>query len=99
MYTVLRSDIFDKWLKGLKDKQAVVRIAARIRSLEAGNLGDMKPIGEGVAELRIHHGPGYRLYFMRQGRLVYLLLLAGSKAGQKRDIKRAIDMAQALKEA
>ena len=96
MYTVLRSDAFDTWLKGLKDKQAVVRILARIRSAEAGNLGDVKPVGEGVSEMRVHHGPGYRLYFMRQGKVVYLLLLGGAKRTQKRDIERALDMAREL---
>ncbi|GAB4152217.1 MAG: type II toxin-antitoxin system RelE/ParE family toxin [Sphingomonadales bacterium] len=98
MFTVLRSDVFDQWLKGLKDKRGVVRIVARVRALEAGHFGDMRPVGGGVSELRIHHGPGYRLYFMRRGQQVYLLLLAGRKASQKRDIARALDMARSLSE-
>lgn len=96
MYTILRSDEFDDWLKSLKDDRATVRIVARIRSAEAGNFGDVEPVGEGVLEMRIHYGPGYRLYFVRRGRFVYLLLWGGNKASQKRDIKRAQDMARRL---
>jgi putative addiction module killer protein len=97
MYTVLRSDEFDAWLKRLKDDRATVRIITRIRSAEAGNLGDVQPVGEGVSEMRVHYGPGYRLYFMRRGRVVFLLLLGGNKATQKRDIERAKEMARQLR--
>ena len=96
MNTFLRSEEFDAWLADLKDKVGRARIAHRIRSAEHGNLGDCEPVGEGVTEMRIHVGPGYRAYFTRCGEVVYLLLLGGDKSTQKRDIKRAIGMARAL---
>jgi len=96
MNTFLRSDEFDSWLAALKDKVGRARIAHRIRSAEQGNFGDCEPVGERVSEMRIHFGPGYRVYFTRCGEVVYLLLLGGDKSTQKRDIKRAIEMAQAL---
>ncbi|OGB53009.1 MAG: addiction module protein [Burkholderiales bacterium RIFOXYD12_FULL_59_19] len=96
MNTFLRSDEFDAWLAGLKDKLGRARIAHRIRSAEHGNFGNCEPVGEGVSEMRIHFGPGYRAYFTRRGEVVYLLLLGGDKSSQKRDIKRAIEMARAL---
>jgi putative addiction module killer protein len=68
----------------------------RIRSAEHGNFGDCEPVGGGVSEMRIHCGPGYRVYYTRRGEVVYLLLLVGDKSSQKRDIKRAIDMARSL---
>jgi putative addiction module killer protein len=80
---------FDEWLGALKDLRAVEKIDARIARLRSGNFGDCKPVGEGVLELRVHHGPGYRLYFGRQGRAVVILLCAGDKATQPRDIARA----------
>ncbi|MDD5329055.1 MAG: type II toxin-antitoxin system RelE/ParE family toxin [Sulfuricella sp.] len=91
-----RSEVFDAWLSTLKDKLARAHIAHRIRSAEHGNFGDCEPVGEGVSEMRIHFGPGYRLYFTRRGEVIYLLLLGGDKSSQKRDIKRAIEMARAL---
>ena len=96
MNTFLRSGEFDNWLAGLKDKVGRARIAHRIRSAEQGNFGDCAPVGEGVSEMRIHVGPGYRTYFTRRAEVVYLLLLGGDKSSQKRDIKRAIEMARAL---
>lgn len=96
MNTFLRSDEFDSWLAALKDKLGRARIAHRIRSAEHGNFGDCESVGEGVSEMRIHFGPGYRAYFTRRGEVVYLLLLGGDKSSQKRDIKRAIEMARAL---
>lgn len=91
-----RSDEFDTWLAALKDKVVRARIALRIRSAEHGNFGDSEPVGEGVSEMRIHFGPGYRVYFTRRGEVLYLLLLGGDKSSQKRDIKRAIEMARAF---
>lgn len=91
-----RTDEFDAWLTALKDKVGRARIVHRIRSAEHGNFGDCEPVGGGVFEMRIHVGPGYRAYFTRRGEAVYLLLLGGDKSTQKRDIKRAIEMAQAL---
>ncbi len=96
MYTFHRSDEFDTWLAALKDKIGRARIALRIRSAELGNFGDCESVGDGVSEMRIHFGPGYRVYFTRRGEVTYLLLLGGDKSSQKRDIKRAVEMAQTL---
>ena len=96
MNTFLKSDEFNDWLTGLKDRVGKVIIAKRIESAEAGRFGDCEPVGEGVSEMRIHFGPGYRAYFTRRGEVVYLLLLGGDKSTQKRDIKRAREMARAL---
>jgi putative addiction module killer protein len=98
MNTILRTDIFDAWLSKLKDPRAKARIIKRIRSAERGNLGDCEPVGAGVSEMRIHFGPGYRVYFMRIGDLVYLLLCGGTKRGQSRDITKAKQLARLLKE-
>ena len=91
-----RTEVFDTWLAGLKDKVGRARILHRIRAAEHGNFGDCDSVGEGVFELRVHFGPGYRAYFTRRAEVVYLLLLGGDKSSQKRDIKRAIEMAHAL---
>lgn len=92
MNTFLRSGEFDVWLSALKDKIGRARIIHRIRSAEHGNFGDCEPVGEGVSEMRIHVGPGYRVYFTRRGEVIYLLLLGGDKSSQK----RAIEMARTL---
>lgn len=94
MITFLRTEEFDNWLAALKDRKGRARIVKRIRSAEYGNFGDCEPVGEGVSEMRIHFGPGYRVYFTRRGEVVYLLLLGGDKSSQKRDIKRAIELAR-----
>lgn len=96
MNTFLRTEEFDAWLFALKDKIGRARIIHRIRSAELGNFGDCEPVGDGVYEMRIHVGPGYRVYFARRGDIVYLLLVGGDKSSQKRDIKRAIEMVRAL---
>jgi putative addiction module killer protein len=96
MNTFHRSAEFDSWLTALKDKLGRARIAHRIRSAEHGNFGDCEPVGEEVSEMRVHFGPGYRVYFTRRGEVTYLLLLGGDKSSQKRDIKRAIEMARVL---
>jgi putative addiction module killer protein len=96
MNIFLRSEEFDTWLAALKDKKGRARIVERIDSAEHGNFGDCEPVGEGVSEMRIHFGPGYRVYFTRRGEVVYLLLLGGDKSSQKRDIRRAIQMARTL---
>jgi len=96
MNTFLRSEEFDTWLAALKDRKGRARILDRIRSAERGNFGDCEPVGEGVSEMRIHFGPGYRVYFTRRGEVVYLLLLGGDKSSQKRDIRRAIQLARTL---
>ena len=92
MHSILRSTEFDVWLSGLSDERGKARIAARIISAEFGNFGDCKPVGGGISEMRVDYGPGYRVYFMRRGKLVYLLLLGGDKSNQKRDIARAKTM-------
>lgn len=96
MNTFLRSEEFDAWLAALNDRKGRARIVERIRSAERGNFGDSEPVGEGVSEMRIHFGPGYRVYFTRRGEVVYLLLLGGDKSSQKRDIRRAIQLARTL---
>jgi len=96
MNIFLRSTEFDAWLSDLKDNAGRARIVHRIRSAEQGNFGDCKAVGEGVSEMRIHVGPGYRAYFTRRAEVVYLLLVGGDKSSQKRDIKRAIEMARTL---
>jgi len=98
MYTVLRSDEFDKWLAQLRDVKGKARIVARIRSAELGNLGDVKPVGEGISEMRIHYGPGYRVYFTQRGRLLIFLLVGGDKSSQQRDIAKAKALSETLKD-
>lgn len=89
MNSFQRTPEFDAWLKTLRDPVGKARIIARIRSAEAGNFGDCEPVGEGVSEMRVHCGPGYRVYYGRMGNVVYLLLCGGDKSTQKRDIKQA----------
>ncbi len=99
MNTFLVTDEFDAWLTQLRDPVAKARIAVRIRSAELGNFGDCEPVGEGVSEMRIHVGAGYRLYYTRRGSVVYLLLCGGDKSSQKRDIKRAKALLKTLSES
>jgi putative addiction module killer protein len=96
MNTFERTEEFNSWLAELKDKAGRARIVHRIRSAEHGNFGDCEAVGGGVSEMRIHVGLGYRVYFTRRGQVIYLLLWGGDKSSQKRDIKRAVEMAQAL---
>ena len=96
MYTVHQTEEFVAWLDDLKDKRAQVRIAARLRQAEAGNLGDWQPIEGGVSELRVDFGPGYRLFFTRRGRIIIVMLNAGDKSSQKRDLRRALTLAAEL---
>jgi putative addiction module killer protein len=98
MFTVLQTEEFVTWLDDLKDKRAQVRIAARLRQAESGNLGDWQPIEGEVSELRVNYGPGYRLYFARRGRIIVVILNAGDKSTQKRDIRRALKLAAELGE-
>lgn len=96
MNIILKSDEFDAWLSRLKDKAGKSRIGLRLIRAEQGNFGDCEPVGKGVSEMRIHYGPGYRLYFTRRGEIVYLLLWGGDKSTQQRDIRKAIELAQTL---
>lgn len=93
---VRRLPAFDAWLRTLKDRAAVVRIAARLSRLEGGKFGDHRSVGDGLGELRIDHGPGYRVYFVRRGELLVVLLCGGDKSSQKRDIDRAKALAAGL---
>lgn len=98
MFTLISSSQFDAWFRALRDRQAKERILARLGRVEQGNFGDCKSVGEGVLELRIDFGPGYRVYFIRSGPAVYLLLIGGDKTSQDRDIAQAKAMARELKE-
>ncbi len=97
MFTIIKTERFDKWLDKLKDRHARLRILDRIDSMIDGNLGDVKPVGEGVSETRIHYGPGYRLYFCKQGEVVIVLLCGGDKSTQSKDIERAKEIKKCLK--
>lgn len=96
MFTILQTEEFRAWLDDLKDMRAQIRIAARLRQVEAGNLGDWQPIEGEVSELRVHYGPGYRLYFVRRGRVIVIMLNAGDKSSQKKDTRRALKLASEL---
>lgn len=96
MLTLLRADAFDAWLNGLKDRRGKARILIRLLAAEQGHFGDCAPVGEGISEMRIHIGPGYRVYFTRRGETVYLLLAGGDKASQRRDIAMAKALARGL---
>lgn len=89
MFTVQLTESFQSWLDGLRDMRAQVSIARRIERIAAGNLGDVKPVGEGVSELRVDVGPGYRVYVVQRGGHLVVVLAGGDKASQARDIKRA----------
>ena len=93
---VLQTTSFRSWLDKLRDRRAQARIAARILALESGHFGDWKAIDGTVSELRVQYGPGYRVYFMRRGQTVVILLAGGDKATQKRDIERARRLAETI---
>ncbi len=90
---MLQSTTFRKWHSKLRDERAKAAIATRLLRLAQGNPGDVSPVGEGISELRIHHGPGYRVYFKKRGELIILLLCAGDKSTQDRDIGMAKEIA------
>lgn len=96
MNSILTSEVFDAWFAGLKDMQAVRRVQARIDRAEDGNFGDCEPVGEGVSEMRIHYGPGYRVYFVKRGMEIVILLAGGNKSTQSKDIKTALEIARQL---
>lgn len=98
MFTVRQTEEFVAWLDSLKDQRAQIRIVARLRQVEAGNLGDWQAVEGDVSELRVNFGPGYRLYFTRRGRVIIVMLNAGDKASQKRDIRRALSLTAELGE-
>ncbi len=98
MNQFIRSSVFDDWLLALSDQKAKARILARIQSAVFGNFGDCKPVGDGISEMRIHAGAGYRVYYFRTGTVVYVLLAGGDKASQKKDILQAKTLAKQFKE-
>jgi putative addiction module killer protein len=91
-----KTEVFSKWIDGLKDLGARARIQARIERLAGGNPGDVKSVGGGVSELRIDHGPGYRVYYTKQGRELIILLAGGDKSSQSKDIRKALELARNL---
>ena len=95
---IIKSDRFDRWLAGFKDLRARARIEARILRLTMGNPGDVKPVGQGISEMRIDHGPGYRVYYMQQRNVLIVLLCGGNKSTQAADIRTAITIAKEWKE-
>lgn len=96
MIEIRKTEHFAKWLDKLPDIQARARVLVRIERLATGNSGDAKPVGEGVSELRIAYGPGYRIYFKEHGRELIILLAGGDKSSQTRDIKTALRLARNL---
>ena len=98
MREIRRSDVFDKWLANLRDDRAVARISNRIRRLAMGNPGDVKPVGEGISEMRIDYGAGYRVYFKDTGREIIILLCGGDKTTQQADIANARKIARLYEE-
>ncbi len=93
---IRRTDEFDNWLKKLRDDKARFRVLARITRLSFGNPGDVKPVGEGVSEMRIPYGPGYRVYYTQFGDRITILLIGGDKSSQDRDIAKAKELAAGL---
>ena len=96
MFKVIQTTTFRRWLHGLKDDRAVTRIVARLRRAAQGVLGDVRSIGDGVSEMRVHYGPGYRLYFIRRDSDIVILLCGGDKGSQRRDVSRAKQMVAEL---
>jgi putative addiction module killer protein len=96
VFEVRKTDEFDHWLSALADQRAVAKIASRIERLGLGNAGDVKPVGEGISEMRLTHGPGYRIYYKQTGKTIVLILCGGDKSTQEQDIKRAKDIAARL---
>lgn len=96
MIEIRQTEVYARWFNGLRDRQARARIDVRIRRLSLGNPGDVKPVGEGISELRVDYGPGYRVYFMHRGNTFIILLAGGDKRTQKRDIRTALELARNL---
>ncbi|MBB1493282.1 type II toxin-antitoxin system RelE/ParE family toxin [Paracoccus sp. MC1854] len=98
MIELIRSATFDRWLSGLRDRRAVARIVARLDRLAMGHPGDAEPIGQGLSELRINYGPGYRVYYLSRGPVLVILLCGGDKSSQGRDIQQAKALAAEWKD-
>ena len=95
MYEIIQSETFQRWVSRLSDRMAVARIHARMRRMSLGHAGDAKHVGSGVREMRIDHGPGYRLYYIHRASTLVVLLTGGNKSSQRSDIARAITIAEA----
>ena len=93
---IRQTEVYARWFRRLRDRQARVRIDSRIRRMSLGNFGDVTPVGEGVSEIRIDYGPGYRVYYTQRGQALVVLLAGGDKDSQDRDIQRALDLARGL---
>lgn len=98
MIEIRKTELFAAWLDGLRDMQARARVQVRIERLARGNPGDAEPVGEGVSELRINYGPGYRVYFKQRGQMLIVLLAGGDKTTQPKDIRMALQLARNLPE-
>jgi putative addiction module killer protein len=95
---VRQTDVYARWFEALRDRRARARILVRVRRLSLGNPGDVRPVGEGVSEMRIDYGPGYRVYFVSRGQQVVILLAGGDKKSQAGDIRTALDLARNLED-
>ena len=98
MYTVKTHPVFDAWLDGLKDRTTRLRLSRRLDKAQRGNLGDTKPVGDGVWEMREHFGPGWRMYYVQRGAVLIVMLGGGDKATQTADIAKAVMLADLLEE-
>lgn len=98
MFDVQETETYSDWFKSLRDTQAQARILMRVRRLSLGNPGDVSAVGQGVSEMRIHYGPGYRVYYVQHGAAIVILLCGGDKSSQKDDIASALALAKGLKE-
>lgn len=96
MIEVRKTEVYATWLNSLRDQRARARILLRVERLAAGNLGDVMPVGEGVSELRIDYGPGYRVYFKKRGSTLVILLAGGDKRTQNEDVRKALRLARNL---
>ena len=96
MVEIRQTEVYARWFGRLRDRQARVRIDSRIRRMSLGNFGDVTPVGEGVSEIRIDYGPGYRVYYTQRGQALVVLLAGGDKDSQDRDIQRALELARGL---
>lgn len=94
MIEIRKTEIFERWFLGLRDRKAVARIQSRIDRLQVSLLGDVRPVREGISELRIDYGPGYRIYFVKRGHEIIILLAGGDKRTQSRDIEKAIELSR-----
>ena len=99
MLEIRQTEEYARWFAGLRDKRAQASIDRRIARLASGNAGDARPVGEGVSELRINYGPGYRVYYTQRGKFLVVVLAGGDKSSQNRDIRRALALARDLQEA